>query len=663
LLDNSWVKYEADVKSGNYMIVPTIYTFDKHSVIENWQKVLELLRWLLSKSALEEKFSENTSVSAANYLILFWLTVLKLWSQEKKLLIVDELVSILDQHKHTPVEVEGSGYSKILQTVIMLTQSSQLLMTPRMQKQLVPIVGAILELQDPPSDLMQSLQTVFKQGQQTVQLRKLIAGYADLLVMQAAKNDKWELSEFFVSCYEAGEKDVILEIIPQMMDKAPKRNLTEQIYILMALASISKGKKNIGYLLPHVEIIMTFIEITSIRAFAFQILESIAQYQPEALVKRYATFFPYMKDNSAWVFATRILGLLGHASENKETIENIVEALFILLEELTQHTANILSAVNEVATGGALHKKIILRRRKDLISLRDGPTSSHDTSKMIENILKAIPHIDHAEILEKANGYFKSNEMLVKEYQRNPVPIVHEAFLSHAQVDVQDAAGILTKELSDRGVKVWYDQDTDGSIDVKGMILGVANSTVFLIFASQQYFGRPFCVFELLVAQALKKNVRIVLERDLRHGGFAKFDDFIKSIPGNFRFILSNEAIDFERRAFKKKATMDHIAAVLKGGKGDSEYKAAEEVKQNEAEEAVDEPVRKRSPFLQKIFGSRKPKTTTTTHSKSISSSDHSNKVEELDKRVSNIERQMATLVTIVQAIAKKNGMNLPTNL
>jgi len=674
---SSFAKFVADVREDP-KAVGRIFQLDNAMVIENWKKVFDLIRWLLNESALEEKWDLCANVTHATTLITFWHGRC---SWDKKRLIVQEMAAILEVHKYTPVELEGSGYARILQSVLGFE-----IARPGVLKLFVPVVGAVLNLKIPPDDLLRSLDLVFRAAQTSVQLKKLIAGYADLMVMHAVKNDKWQLAAYFITCYEAGKENLILKIIPQMVKKAPERDIADQVYICLTLANISRFKKNIQFLLPHIEDFMSFLEILSNSTFVLQILANIAQYQPEALVKRYATFIPYAKDQLNVLSAAKILGKLGHASEVRETVENIVEALFTLLDEHSQlFITIILNSINEVAIGGALHKKIILRRRKKLIAFRDGPASSPQISKMVEDILKAIPHIDHAEILEKAQGYFTSNETLVKEYQTNPVPIVHEAFLSHAQADVQDAAGILTKELGDRGVKVWYDQDTKGSIDVKGMILGVANSTVFLIFASQQYFGRPFCVFELLVAQALKKDVRIVLERDLRHGGFAKFDDFIKSIPGNFRFVLSNEAIDFERRAFKKKATMDHIAGVLKGGKGNPEYKAEEEVKQNQAGEEVkqnqaeeevkqnqaEEEVKQNQaevrveeavegtkiPFLRKISGTRIARmaetTTVSMAKKDVTSSDLAVEVQELKKRVARMESQIDSLVGIIQDIAK----------
>lgn len=164
-------------------------------------------------------------------------------------------------------------------------------------------------------------------------------------------------------------------------------------------------------------------------------------------------------------------------------------------------------------------------------------------------------------------------------------PSIHDTFLSHCQLESQDAVATLAmamlaklKELKkeiESGAHVaasaalhpdtkicgslWYDQTAE-LIDTPSMVRGVAQSRTFILYATKTYFARPFCWLELQVAIELKKNIIVVWESDTRHYGFRFFGEFAKIVPRDVRdAVLRGEAETMHRRRFLREASINRI--------------------------------------------------------------------------------------------------------
>eukprot|EP00808_Paulinella_micropora_P016340 g45868.t1 len=100
---------------------------------------------------------------------------------------------------------------------------------------------------------------------------------------------------------------------------------------------------------------------------------------------------------------------------------------------------------------------------------------------------------------------------------REPAPAKWKCFLSHVQKEAADACRALGRYLKDKNCSVWYDKEA-GRLDLTGMVEGIAGSAAFVIYGTQSYFNRPWCLFELMVARKLGKTIITVRETDERHG-------------------------------------------------------------------------------------------------------------------------------------------------
>eukprot|EP00808_Paulinella_micropora_P016352 g45882.t1 len=100
---------------------------------------------------------------------------------------------------------------------------------------------------------------------------------------------------------------------------------------------------------------------------------------------------------------------------------------------------------------------------------------------------------------------------------REPAPAKWKCFLSHVQKEAADACRALGRYLKDKNFSVWYDKEA-GRLDSTGMVEGIAGSAAFVIYGTQSYFNRPWCLFELMVARKLGKTIITVRETDERHG-------------------------------------------------------------------------------------------------------------------------------------------------
>jgi ankyrin repeat protein len=83
-------------------------------------------------------------------------------------------------------------------------------------------------------------------------------------------------------------------------------------------------------------------------------------------------------------------------------------------------------------------------------------------------------------------------------------------FLSHYQANAGPQIGQLYAELKQRGKRAWYDKIETPHL--AGMMKGVRNSAVFVIYLTRDYFTRTFCRMELL--EAIEQNKPLVLLRE-----------------------------------------------------------------------------------------------------------------------------------------------------
>ena len=70
-------------------------------------------------------------------------------------------------------------------------------------------------------------------------------------------------------------------------------------------------------------------------------------------------------------------------------------------------------------------------------------------------------------------------------------------------------------ELQNRGCEAWYDMMTD-DLTTGGMIAGIRESPVFLLFLTAGALERPFVQLELRTARREQREVLLVHEEDAR---------------------------------------------------------------------------------------------------------------------------------------------------
>merc|ERR1711935_638973 len=81
--------------------------------------------------------------------------------------------------------------------------------------------------------------------------------------------------------------------------------------------------------------------------------------------------------------------------------------------------------------------------------------------------------------------------------------------------------------MGSHGLEIWYDKE-EGRLDLLGMLNGVAQSAAFCLYATNDYFTRPYCLFELSVARELDKPIVTIRESDPRHHEIT-FEDLLVS--------------------------------------------------------------------------------------------------------------------------------------
>jgi hypothetical protein len=134
----------------------------------------------------------------------------------------------------------------------------------------------------------------------------------------------------------------------------------------------------------------------------------------------------------------------------------------------------------------------------------------------------------------------------------------HDVFITHAQASGQDQCGKLHLLLNATGSSVWYDMQAP-DLTAEGMERGVSQSRVVLIFLSDGYFTRPFCVKELRWAKLYGCKLIGVVEKDTRHCP-ADFGLEARRAPTDLKHVLADvEFIEYQRRDFLEKAMIQEL--------------------------------------------------------------------------------------------------------
>jgi WD40 repeat protein len=108
-------------------------------------------------------------------------------------------------------------------------------------------------------------------------------------------------------------------------------------------------------------------------------------------------------------------------------------------------------------------------------------------------------------------------------------------FLSHQQAAAQGNMMTLSSALDKIGLKVWLDMQAN-DLSTQGMMDGVQHSDNFLLFCTDGYFSRPYCLMELDQAVLLNKPIVVLFEERERFGG-APLDKLLAQVPDKYAFL------------------------------------------------------------------------------------------------------------------------------
>ena len=157
-------------------------------------------------------------------------------------------------------------------------------------------------------------------------------------------------------------------------------------------------------------------------------------------------------------------------------------------------------------------------------------------------------------------------------------------FISHAQISGGGQTLDLFKELEKRGLIIWYDQVRNDTVDVRteGMVDGVANSAIFLLFLSGNKkkkdendniinpkdwtspLGRPFCQLEIETARLHGKPFVLVHEERHKEN---KFDwNFDTSGCPSTNKLVENSGLQYENgETFKEEVFQKFVKSKQQG--------------------------------------------------------------------------------------------------
>ena len=134
----------------------------------------------------------------------------------------------------------------------------------------------------------------------------------------------------------------------------------------------------------------------------------------------------------------------------------------------------------------------------------------------------------------------------------------HDIFITHAQGSGQDQCKWVYEKLTQAGYSVWYDMK-ESNLTAQGMEEGVSQCRVVLIFLSDSYFTRPFCLKELRWAKLYGCVLAGLVEKDTRHGP-ADFGLEMRRAPDDLKHVLADvEFLEYQRRSFLAKAMLEEL--------------------------------------------------------------------------------------------------------
>jgi hypothetical protein len=133
-----------------------------------------------------------------------------------------------------------------------------------------------------------------------------------------------------------------------------------------------------------------------------------------------------------------------------------------------------------------------------------------------------------------------------------------DIFITHAQGSGQDQCKWLHVMLKQAGYRVWYDME-EADLTERGMEAGVSRCRVVLIFLSDGYMTRPFCIKELRWAKLYGCALVGVVEKDSRHGP-ADFGLEARRAPADLEHVLADvEFVEYQRRNYLAAAMLEEI--------------------------------------------------------------------------------------------------------
>ena len=147
-------------------------------------------------------------------------------------------------------------------------------------------------------------------------------------------------------------------------------------------------------------------------------------------------------------------------------------------------------------------------------------------------------------------------------------------FISHKQSETGRAVALITRDLEQKGKKVWLDVNMD-SCSEAAMMEGVDHSTFFVCVLSDGYFASKFCRSEALQAQAAGKQIILCHAEGMNVGAA------LQSKPEGFEQIgqsNSIQLIDSNRRL--RQVSVQRLLEAA----GEETTKAAEERARRERE-------------------------------------------------------------------------------
>jgi len=119
-----------------------------------------------------------------------------------------------------------------------------------------------------------------------------------------------------------------------------------------------------------------------------------------------------------------------------------------------------------------------------------------------------------------------------------------KCFLSHVQSRSGDAVRNIKDALEKNEISAWLDK-TANRVDMRGMIDGIVDSSIFVIVLTKEYFERPYCLYEYCIAAVAGKPMITISESETRHGG-GPIESF--EFIDLFKHLLDHEVIEIHRK-------------------------------------------------------------------------------------------------------------------